>query len=119
MTRGASRDTSTDPVADEGGTTLSDPIAEHHPALAGEVESRLIKALGRAGCPHGRTEELREAVSNFVAHEKARQREPEAVLRALRDHVWRGAFFHTEHPAFPALVAHVFRVASEEYDREG
>ena len=83
------------------------------------VESRLIQALGRAGSPHGRTDELREAVSNFVAHEKAQQREPEAVLRALRDHVWRGAFFHTEHPAFPALVAHVFRMASEEYDREG
>ena len=119
MTRGASRDTSTDPAADEDGTVSSDPVGEHRPAPAGEVESRLIQALARASFPHDRTDELREAVTNFVAHEKARQREPDAVLRALRDHVWRGAFFHTEHPAFPALVAHVFRIASEEDEGEG
>ncbi len=118
MSPGVSRDGSTDPAADEGATVPSDPVAEHHPAPAGEVERRLAQALSRAGSMHGRNDELREAVSDLVTREKAQQRQPEAVRRALRDHVWRGAVFHTEHPAFPALVAHVFRMASEEYDGE-
>ncbi len=102
----------------KSGAISSDPTAVHDTLPTVAVTDRLIRALGRAGSTEGRGDELREAVSDFVAHEKARLREPEAVLSALKHHVRRGALLHTDHPAFSALVAHVFRMASEEYERK-
>ncbi len=81
----------------------------------GTAEGRLAPALA-LGCSSWESDELREAVRNFVEQEKARRRTPREVATALEEHARRSSTLHPDHPAFAALVARLVRWGIEAYD---
>ncbi len=79
------------------------------------AEGRLARALA-LGCSSQESNELRDAVLNFVEQQKARRLTPREVTAALEEHARRSSTLHPDHPAFAALVARLVRWGIEAYD---